>query len=162
MYKNYTGITNNSTKLRPLRSTIEDLFQNMTLALLSVPSLLAPQTSDTPVVSTSTSIIYRYDAIRLWTAYAAALATTVIAVAVGLGSLVISGVSYSNRFSTIVRVSRDQNLPIVIEDEDRCGQDPLPKYLGKARFFSISAAKLRKSSGGEGSSDESLRLTQLR
>jgi hypothetical protein len=160
VYANYTGTNISTTELLPLQSVVEDLFQNMTLALLNVPQLLAQQNSNTSVLTTSTSNIYLYDAMRLWTSYGAALAASLLAVAVGLASIVTTGASYSNRFSTIVRASRDQYLPITIEEKDRRGRDPLPKYIGKARF-AVEGAGAGKESIGEGSSEESLRLTMI-
>jgi hypothetical protein len=46
--------------------------------------------------------------------------------------LLLSGESYSNNLSTIVRVSRMSELSVEIMDDDASGHDPLPLYLKNA------------------------------
>ena len=50
-------------------------------------------------------------------------------------TLSLSGASYSNNFSTIVRVSRTAELSNEVKDDDRTGYDPLPTYLKHARLY---------------------------
>lgn len=152
LFPAYAMYTNSSVPLqglRPLATVMEELFQNITLSLLSVPNLLAPQSTNTTVTVTSTHNVYRYDAMRLWTAYGAALAAALLAAVIGLTSLVKAGASYSNRFSTVVRVSRDQSLAFTIDHQDRGGQDPLPDYIGKARFSVEDVQAGRKAKGAD-------------
>nr|OQO16250.1 hypothetical protein B0A51_16760 [Rachicladosporium sp. CCFEE 5018] len=132
VYRNYSGLDPNADapkKLRPFKDTLEELFQNMTLSLLSIPSVLAPQDTLTPVSVSYTHNAYVYTPQRLWAPYGAAIVATLIVVTVGFFSMAVSGASYSNNFSTIIRVSHDRAIDIAIRDEDRFGQDPLPKYI---------------------------------
>jgi hypothetical protein len=73
-----------------------------------------------------------YTARRLWIAYALAASCATIAVALGLYTIVATGASYSNEFSTILRVSRHAHLDKEVSDGAADGRDPLPKYLAKA------------------------------
>lgn len=49
-------------------------------------------------------------------------------------ALILNGVSYSDNFSTIVRVSRTAKLSVNVRDQDGPGRDPLPTYLKHARL----------------------------
>lgn len=73
-----------------------------------------------------------YTASRLWIAYTLAASCAVIAVALGLYTIVATGASYSNEFSTVLRVSRHAHLDQEVSQGAASGQDPLPKYLAKA------------------------------
>jgi hypothetical protein len=53
-------------------------------------------------------------------------------------ALIQSGESYSNNFSTAVRVSRTAELSVEVMDQDGSGRDPLPAYL-KDACIDISA-----------------------
>jgi hypothetical protein len=55
-------------------------------------------------------------------------------VVAGIITLSSSGASYSNKFSTIVRVSRTAELNDEVKDNDGSGYDPLPTYLKNARL----------------------------
>ena len=57
-----------------------------------------------------------------------------LAVIAGMASLILSGVSYSYNFSTIVRVGRKAELSVEVMDQDGSGRDPLPEYLKHARL----------------------------
>ena len=57
-----------------------------------------------------------------------------LVVITGMFAILLSGVSYSSNFSTIVRVSRTARLSVNVADQDGSGCDPLPKYLEKARL----------------------------
>ena len=49
-------------------------------------------------------------------------------------TLILNGVSYSDNFSTIVRVSQTAKLSVKVRDQDGPGRDPLPTYLKHARL----------------------------
>jgi hypothetical protein len=70
---------------------------------------------------------------KLWAAYGAALALTVAAVLLGIVSLCLHGVSYSNKFSTILLAGRGAELDVHVLDADLGASDPLPAYLQKAK-----------------------------
>ena len=88
----------------------------------------------TQVTSETYHNVYRYAMIRLWTAYGLAIACATAAVALGVHTIVTSGSSYSNEFSTIVRVSRHAHLGHEVDSCDASGRDPLPKYLKRTTF----------------------------
>ena len=67
---------------------------------------------------------------------------TILAAIAGIIALLLNGASYSNNFSTIVRVARpaDLSAEVSIKDSDGFGRDPLPRYLKHARL-SIQGTK---------------------
>jgi hypothetical protein len=77
--------------------------------------------------------VYVYNSYKLWLAYGIALASSVVAVAVGLYTMASNNASYSNEFSTIVRVARHAISDPKLDTEDN-GSDPLIKSLAEARF----------------------------
>lgn len=81
--------------------------------------------------------VYIYTAHRLWIAYALAASCAIVAVALGLYTIVATGASYSNEFSTILRVSGHAHLDHEVSQEAADGRDPLPEYLAKATFTVI-------------------------
>jgi hypothetical protein len=72
-----------------------------------------------------------YTVRRLWVAYALATLGAAIPVALGLYTIFATGASYSNEFSTILRVSRRAHLDKEVSDVAADGRDPLPKDLAK-------------------------------
>ncbi|KAH0365643.1 hypothetical protein KCU65_g5949, partial [Aureobasidium melanogenum] len=123
--------------LPSLGPTIEELVRNMTFSILNIPELLAPQLGKTDVFITTYFNIYNYHWQRLVLAYGLAISVTLITVILGLYTIIDTGSSYSNKFSTILRVSRDEGLDVLIAERDRRGEDPLPKHIGKAKFVAI-------------------------
>ncbi|EME86581.1 uncharacterized protein MYCFIDRAFT_77574 [Pseudocercospora fijiensis CIRAD86] len=107
---------------------------------------------------------YSYNWTKLWLAYGAATVATLATVAIGLVSLVTTGTSYSNKFSTTIRVSRDATLDALIGKEDRSGQDPLPPYISKIRFaigMERSLGKLEQDVNDMESERQALRLQDI-
>jgi len=84
------------------------------------------------VASATYHNVYSYTHRRLWITYGVALLCATVGVALGLHAIVAGGASYSNEFSTILRVSRHAHLDHEIAQCDAAGRDPLPKYLAKA------------------------------
>jgi hypothetical protein len=117
-----------------LASSIEQLFQNMTLSILAEPGFLAPQSALTTVDIHRVYNAYSYNWRRLALAYGIAITSTFCAILVGCYTIVSTGFSYSNKFSTIVRVSRSEKLDVLIAPEDRRGHDPLPEHIAKTAF----------------------------
>ena len=93
--------------------------------------------------------MYVYTARRLWIAYALAASCATIAVALGLYTIVATGASYSNEFSTILRVSRHAHLEKEVSDGAADGRDPLPKYLAKATLTVVKEDESDSSSVGQ-------------
>jgi hypothetical protein len=85
---------------------IEQLFQNMTLSLLSKSQYLAEAGQMTDVVLDRWLNVYAYDQKNLLISYGVALVLTLLACAVGCAKVYRNGVSYSNLFSTVLRTTR--------------------------------------------------------
>jgi hypothetical protein len=83
--------------------------------------------------------VYVYNPYKLWLAYGIALASSTIAVAVGLYTMVSNNASYSNEFSTILRVAHHAVSEPKLDTVDN-GSDPLVKELAEARFCPKSTA----------------------
>lgn len=143
--------------LSPLASAIEELVRNMTLSMLAVPALLAPQAHETDVSITTFSNVYHYNWQRLVLAYGIAISLTFLAVTLGFYTIASTGSCYSNKFSTILRVSRNEELDSLIEEDDRHGEDPLPEYIGKAEFAAAGHTDKIGSAVANSGDDESER-----
>ncbi|TKA57864.1 hypothetical protein B0A55_12513 [Friedmanniomyces simplex] len=139
----FVGLTNvNLIGSRgPLASVLEQLFQNVTMSILSEPSLqpnrsspYAPQALTTLTVETYENV-YAYAARTLWIAYGLAILSTVLAVMIGFTSLILAGASFDGSFSTVLRVGRTARLTEEMRDGDGDGHQPLPKHLKTARLI---------------------------
>ncbi|OQO04768.1 hypothetical protein B0A48_09692 [Cryoendolithus antarcticus] len=122
-----------------LRSAIEQLFENITISLMSSALLQADPSSPfapapVPVTFTSYDTVYAYSATTLWVAYGLAIALSTVAIAIGLYSMIVERAYYSADFSTIMRVTRAARLSSTIADEDTAGRSPLPKHLANANI----------------------------
>jgi len=74
-----------------------------------------------------------YEPRTLLVAYGISTLVALLCVAMGVYALRQNGVSYTNSFSTIVRVTRDPELDKLIEDEgDLQGTDPVPPHIHNA------------------------------
>jgi hypothetical protein len=130
----------------PLSSAIEELFRNMTLSTFSDGSLLGPQLYDSGVEKIYFYNVYHYNWERLVLAYGVAITLTFFAVIAGCYTILRTGASFTNKFSTILRVSRNEGLDLLITPADRVGEEPLPKHIGKERLSIFGRA-------GEGESE---------
>jgi hypothetical protein len=66
-----------------------------------------------------------------------------ICVLLGVYALLRNGASYTNSFSTIVRVTRDPVLSSLIDDEgDLQGAEPVPKHIRRTKVQLGRHAKL--------------------
>ncbi|KJX98786.1 hypothetical protein TI39_contig391g00001 [Zymoseptoria brevis] len=165
IYRTYTSDHSaDDVSLPFLKDAVEELVQNMTLALFAESTLLTNTTQQdgnmTDVTVTTFANVYFYNARRLLLAYGSALALALFAVLVGCYTIASTGLSYSHNFSTILRVAQDEDLNALIEEKDTKGQDPLPKYIGKAMFAaggSEGDGMLRKRSGYAGPEHEALK-----
>ena len=86
--------------------------------------------------------MYVYNYYKLWLSYGIALASSMIAVAVGLYTIASNNASYSNEFSTILRVAHHAISDPKLDTEDN-GSDPLVKNLAEARFCPKSTPRDR-------------------
>ena len=94
-------------------------------------------TTNPPLVNVSSPTfhnVYFYAESKLWIAYGIALGISAIALIAGLVSIWINQTTYSDRFSTILRVAGSADLEVEILERDMDGHDPLPKYIGQAEI----------------------------
>ncbi|CAK1366675.1 hypothetical protein CB0940_10068 [Cercospora beticola] len=139
MYPIYMNETTRSPvedpSLPTLASAIEQVVQNITISLFSEPGLLTTESDRTAdIVVSRYEIVYFYNWQRLAISYSVVLLLALVAMFVGLYTIFSTGQSYSNNFSTILRVAQNENLAALIEERDRKGQDPLPSHIAKAKF----------------------------
>jgi hypothetical protein len=76
--------------------------------------------------------VYVYAANKLWAAYGIAALFTIGSVIIGIFVVLANGASYSNVFSTVLRIARAAELSIKVQESDLEGKNPLPSYLAKA------------------------------
>ncbi|KAK5169089.1 uncharacterized protein LTR77_006398 [Saxophila tyrrhenica] len=132
---------------QPLAVAIEQMFENLTISLMSSGALQPNYSSayaPSPVKVTLPAFqnIYVYSALKLWIAYGAAVGLAALAAAIGCVTMFLNGACYSNNFSTIFRAARGAEIDHEVREEDLKGQDPLPKYLAEARVrFDMVAIK---------------------
>ena len=126
----YTSATFN----RSLGTAVEELFQNTTLSLFSNPAFLENSTDTVEITYGLTQNIYAYNRRNLLVSYGLAVGFALVASIVGCVSIFFNDASYSNRFSTILRTTRGQELEELVASNDRSGIDPLPQYLAKTRL----------------------------
>jgi len=77
---------------------------------------------------------YAYDSRNLLISYGLAVSFALLAGVAGCISIYYTGASYSNKFSTVLRTTRGQELEELVVQNDRTGVDPLPKRLAKTRI----------------------------
>lgn len=140
----YTDIANNIGTLGNLITAL--MSYHMIPSLFFDPNLLTKPGELTQVNRNLHFNVYAYNSARLLVPYGAALAMAGIAVMIGSIHLITDGASYSNRFSTVLRTTRQEQLDHLIGPADREGQDPIPQHLAKWR--------LRVGQGDHGQPDE--------
>ncbi|KAK5119253.1 hypothetical protein LTR85_007867 [Meristemomyces frigidus] len=155
----YAGLMPSSTSSseESLAAMVEQLFQNITVSLMS-SSHLQPNRSSLsapPAVNVSSVTyrnIYSYSPMKLWFAYGLGLAFAAIAVAIGLVCVfLVNRASYSNNFSTISRTSRNAELSAEVLEQDSGGANPLPDYIGEATVrFRSAPVKTERAVHGSG------------
>lgn len=121
----------------PFQEALEQVFQNITLSLMSAPDLQPNSSSiyypnKTLVTFSTRENIYIYSVSKLWLAYGLAVGTTALIAASGLGAILANHASFSNKFSTVLRLSRGAHISCEINQKDLSGRDPLPDYAKKA------------------------------
>ena len=129
--------------------SLEQLFQNITLSMLAAHDLTKNHSSASQIIVQVTTYpnIYVYFPFDLWLPYGIAIAATVFCVAIGFEAVLRNGATYSNRFSTILRTTRDGHFDALVKPDDD-GSDPLPKSIAHAELLHEghkSRGTLRKS-----------------
>ncbi|PVH69936.1 hypothetical protein DL98DRAFT_437971 [Cadophora sp. DSE1049] len=133
----YHGLSNKVTQdiKIPLQTGLETLFQNITISLASSPSLQFNASSaffppPTNVKLSTLQNIYVYSSYKLWLAYGLAISASTTIVVFGLVAIfLLNHASYSQTFSSSLRLARGAEMSVEVEKSDLDGRDPLPKYL---------------------------------
>ncbi|KAJ4327132.1 hypothetical protein N0V84_002394 [Fusarium piperis] len=143
----YKGLWNGPGEQRttPLKEALEELFQNITISLMSSPLLQpnkhpAPKPKNTTVAFSTMHPVYIYARSRLWVAYGLGITCSTLTVCIGMLAIYMNGASFSNTFSTLLRLGRGASLSSEIEKVDLDDRDPLPEYIKGMKI------KLRKTS----------------
>lgn len=89
---------------------IEELSRNLTLSLFSADRTWSPLGANTTVNVAVNTNIYAYNVGNLALAYGLAIVVTIISVIIGLGALVVNGVSHGTSFSSIMCSTRNKTL----------------------------------------------------
>ncbi|RDI82030.1 hypothetical protein Vi05172_g7793 [Venturia inaequalis] len=117
---------------------LEELFQNITLSMLSVPALTMNETiaeaNQVDIIIYRTFNIYAYTPRDLWLAYSIAGAAAFLCVCAGIYAIWRNGGCYQTNFSTFIRVTKDEVLFKYISSNDS-GAEPLPKDLAEVRLM---------------------------
>ncbi|KAF2964611.1 hypothetical protein GQX73_g8969 [Xylaria multiplex] len=124
-------------RIKPLQNALEEMFQNITVSLLSSELLQPNMTSEfappMPIVTTTTyEPIYRYSPRQLWIAYGVAIAVSAVASLLGFLAIFLNDASYGNDFSSVYRTAHGSGLDVTIQPKDMKATAPLPRYLAKA------------------------------
>ena len=98
----------------------------------------------TNITTFTAQTVYSYNAVRLWAAYGTACLAATLCVIIGLVTIIASGASYDNTFSTVFRVSREAKLANEIIPEDMDGKSPLPSYLAKTEVVLVERGEEQK------------------
>ncbi|KAJ9640699.1 hypothetical protein H2204_003328 [Knufia peltigerae] len=148
---------------------LEQLFQNMTLSVLSVPTLTKDETSAEEVaVDVQTfPLTYSFEPADVLIAYGLAFGFSLLSVVLGTLAVIFQGGSYQNTFSTFLRVTRGVSLnhsgPILLpQEEPDDGMDPLPRSVGdtKLRLPAAAAPSVSGRESGGGVDDAVQRVVQ--
>ncbi|KAE9379966.1 hypothetical protein N431DRAFT_323142 [Stipitochalara longipes BDJ] len=117
-----------------LAQAIEEMFQNCTVSLMSSPMLQPDYTSpyappDTNVTLVTFSNVYTYSAGILWLAYGIAICFTIISIITGFIIVSVNDGSYSDDFSTVLRVTSNISLSRPLQSDETTGKEPTLEHV---------------------------------
>jgi len=117
-----------------LAAALEELFQNITLSLLSDDRFTVSK--NVKVTSWGPQLVYAYSWKHLVASYGGGLLVTLLVLAVGYAALHENRASFSNKFSTFLRAANPGDLQAFVAEGAFNGADPLPKAVAmtKIRF----------------------------
>ncbi|KAI0411708.1 hypothetical protein F5X98DRAFT_356691 [Xylaria grammica] len=129
---------------KSLQNAMEEMFQNITISLLSSELLQPNMTSEYApampnVTTTRYEPIFQYAPRQLWIAYGVAIGVSAIGSVFGLLAVFLNRANYSNDFSSVYRTAYSSGLDTVIQPDDMKATDPLPRYLAKAALYITNA-----------------------
>jgi hypothetical protein len=105
---------------------------SLTLTFCCRPNYSSPYAPpDTNVTTTTYSNVYIYSATMLWLAYGLAIGVSLISIIVGFVSVTANKGSYSDNFSTVLRVAHNAWVSEPLQLEDATGKEPIPEHVGK-------------------------------
>ncbi|EXJ87133.1 hypothetical protein A1O3_04091 [Capronia epimyces CBS 606.96] len=134
MFPSQPGLNQTEMTLRSMKLN-EALFQNITLSMrygVSSGIVFSDETA-AAVVKADFEPQFVYQPRTLLIAYGINTLFAFICVMMGVHALLQNGASYTNSFSTIVRVTRDPSLSRLIADEGALqGAEPVPKHIRRA------------------------------
>lgn len=155
---------NGAASQQLLKDSLEELFRNITISMLSSSALQSNKSSPfapPPVNVTfhTYAPTYVYAVKTLWFAYGIAIIVSAVGVVAGLCCMFTTGASFSNDFSTILRATRHAAVGVDLKEGDGDGKDPLPRYLAEAtvlfeggiwnRSASLQGSQIAQPSGGQ-------------
>ncbi|KAJ9300723.1 hypothetical protein DTO271G3_1887 [Paecilomyces variotii] len=125
---------------------IEDMFQNITVSLMSLSQVQTDSSSPYARSDTNVTIIenrntYAYSRAILWITYGIAIFLTLLSVLLGMLANRANQGSYSSTFSTIMRTTRNATLSSEIRPADCSGKDPLPEYVSDSTISFLNPGK---------------------
>ncbi|KAI9853104.1 MAG: hypothetical protein M1838_001605 [Thelocarpon superellum] len=127
-----------------MTSTVETIFQNVTMSLLSSDRYTANQSAiaadparypPTTVSVAQSANIYVYLRLDLWLAYGIALIFAILCSVLGSSALLHNGLSYTNDFTTILRTTRNPGLDNLVAESEASGADPAPAHTLRGRLL---------------------------
>lgn len=138
---------------RSLAATVEELYYNVTLSLLSKEAYLADSGQVQNVTIERWLNTYTYSMQNLLISYGVALLFSLVACLLGCLTIYRCQHSYSYRFSTILQTTRGPlgGFDALLNDQDMSGADPLPCHLASAQLtLSLHDADQMNDGGSEG------------
>ncbi|KAM3422755.1 hypothetical protein BST61_g239 [Cercospora zeina] len=131
------NVSTNGTRL--MKDVLEEIFLNITISMASnkahlyhADSPLAPP----PVWITEVLYgnVYSYALDKLWLAYGIAIGISVLNVMVGFFAIFQNRASFTDNFSTIVRIARNATIEADMHEEDLPGKDALQNHIAEAEL----------------------------
>jgi hypothetical protein len=126
-----------------LARALEELFQNVSLSFFKNTLFLEKVSSSSPITNVTIYTSYNkyvHSPGRLWLACGIAILVSSISVTTGCTTLLGKGLSYSNDFSSDMRVTRSREIDALVAPEDRVGNDPLPDHIKKGQLYLTASA----------------------
>ncbi|KAL9106358.1 MAG: hypothetical protein Q9227_008627 [Pyrenula ochraceoflavens] len=116
----------------PLATQLEELFQNLTVAMMSSPAISRDRIVNGRISHLQNKYIYTSQ--YLWLSYGIGLTIASLAVILGYYIAFENKASYTNRFSTYLRTIPWQDVHDLLTREAEGGTDPLPQRIAEAKI----------------------------
>ena len=161
-YSSFKGLDNFGNLTRqnstgPLAQAMEELFQNLTLAMLTYDPVVSYD-RQANVSTWGPQNIYEYSWRNLVLSYGIGILVAALSVVAGCFAVFDNTASYRNRFSTFLRTVHWLEVKDVGAEYDYDGSDPLPKAIAKMRL--AVGKSFAGADGGSGSEEASSSLQE--